>query len=341
MTALIPYTVIVSLLAVAFAPLACAYALYRVALLARDPSLRLPARRCRLWVHCASVGEARLALRLVDTLAVRGCVARGDVVLTATNPAAVRLARASHPGTYLAPVDHLFTVRRTVRAVRPEVLVVLETELWPCYIAYARMYGARVFLANGRISASTAAFLRLFRPLFSGSLDGIHRLLLREPLDAVRFRALGIPDGRMAVAGNMKYDETIQPEGTSRSPISRRDGVRTVVFGSVREGEERLVCRAAAALGAPVVELHTGPYAHSDGSIDELGRLAEAARLAASLGLEVHAGHGLSFANVGPVAALPELAELNIGHFLIGEAVFIGLEAAIAQMRAQMESARA
>lgn len=98
---------------------------------------------------------------------------------------------------------------------------------------------------------------------------------------------------------------------------------------------------AAHRLGVPVVELHTGPYAHSDGSVDELARLADAARLAASLGLEVHAGHGLSFANVGPVAALPELAELNIGHFLIGEAVFTGLEAAIQQMRRHMDAARA
>jgi pyridoxine 5-phosphate synthase len=98
---------------------------------------------------------------------------------------------------------------------------------------------------------------------------------------------------------------------------------------------------AAAALGAPVVELHTGPYAHSDGSVDELGRLASAARLAASAGLEVHAGHGLSFANVGGVAAIPELAELNIGHFLIGEAVFTGLEGAIRRMRAEMDRARA
>lgn len=97
---------------------------------------------------------------------------------------------------------------------------------------------------------------------------------------------------------------------------------------------------AAAALKVPVVELHTGPYAHSDGSVDELARLAGAARLAASLGLEVHAGHGLGFGNVGPVAAIAELAELNIGHFLIGEAVFIGLDAAIREMRDRMAGAR-
>ncbi len=97
---------------------------------------------------------------------------------------------------------------------------------------------------------------------------------------------------------------------------------------------------AAQRLGVPVVELHTGPYAHSDGSVDELARLKEAADHAAGLGLEVHAGHGLSFANVSPVAALPMLSELNIGHFLIGEAVFTGLGAAIGRMRALMDAAR-
>ena len=95
----------------------------------------------------------------------------------------------------------------------------------------------------------------------------------------------------------------------------------------------------AARLGAPVVELHTGPYAH--GEAGALEKLAAGAALAASLGLEVHAGHGLTFDNVAPVAAIPELAELNIGHFLIGEALFIGLEASIRHMRQLMDEARA
>jgi pyridoxine 5-phosphate synthase len=102
---------------------------------------------------------------------------------------------------------------------------------------------------------------------------------------------------------------------------------------------------AAARLGAPVVELHTGPYAHAEADAEaaagELARLAEAARIGAGLGLEIHAGHGLTFENVLPVAALPELAELNIGHFLIGEAVFTGLGPAIGRMRALMDQARA
>lgn len=101
---------------------------------------------------------------------------------------------------------------------------------------------------------------------------------------------------------------------------------------------------AAARLGAPVVELHTGPYSHALTDADvaaELARLHRAAEHGAALGLEMHAGHGLTFDNVGPVAAMPQLAELNIGHFLIGEAVFIGLGPAIARMRATMDVARA
>lgn len=101
---------------------------------------------------------------------------------------------------------------------------------------------------------------------------------------------------------------------------------------------------AAARLGVPVVELHTGPYAHAetpDEIATELVRLTHAAETGAALGLEMHAGHGLTYENVLPVAALLQLAELNIGHFLIGEAVFVGLDAAIRRMRGLMDEARA
>ena len=104
--------------------------------------------------------------------------------------------------------------------------------------------------------------------------------------------------------------------------------------------------RASARIGAAVVELHTGAYADYDteGRIAErdaeLAAIREGAALAASLGLEVHAGHGLTFDNVGPIAAIPEIRELNIGHFLIAESVFIGLPAAIREMRRRMDEAR-
>ncbi len=103
---------------------------------------------------------------------------------------------------------------------------------------------------------------------------------------------------------------------------------------------------AAARVGAAVVELHTGAWCdllaegRSGDAEAELARLRSAAEQAAALGLEVHAGHGLAHDNVGPVAAIPQVVELNIGHFLIGEAVFVGLPAAIAGMRARMDAAR-
>ena len=99
---------------------------------------------------------------------------------------------------------------------------------------------------------------------------------------------------------------------------------------------------AALRLGAPVVEFHTGEYAHATGAAvaDELRRLADMAALAAKNGIEPHAGHGLTYANVQPIAAIPQLAELNIGHYLVGEAVFTGLERAIGTMRELMDAAR-
>ena len=101
---------------------------------------------------------------------------------------------------------------------------------------------------------------------------------------------------------------------------------------------------AAVSLGAPVVELHTGTYCEVEevaAREAELYRIQEAAAHAAAVGLECHAGHGLAFDTVAPIAAIPTIVELNIGHFLIGEAVFAGLEGAIKQMRALMDRARA
>ena len=99
---------------------------------------------------------------------------------------------------------------------------------------------------------------------------------------------------------------------------------------------------AAIRLGAPVVELHTGRYAELDGEARtaELRRLSDAAALAAKNGIEVHAGHGLTFDNVGPIAAIPQVRERNIGHFLIGEALFVGLDGAVRRMREDMDAAR-
>lgn len=103
---------------------------------------------------------------------------------------------------------------------------------------------------------------------------------------------------------------------------------------------------AANRIGASVIELHVGAYCdavsenRSSEALEELARLTDMARYADSLGLEVHAGHGLTYESVAPIAALPEVVELNIGHFLIGEAIFLGLDPAIKEMRRLMDAAR-
>jgi pyridoxine 5-phosphate synthase len=107
------------------------------------------------------------------------------------------------------------------------------------------------------------------------------------------------------------------------------------------------VMDAARALGAPVVELHTGTYCEAVAAGDgeriagERDRLRRAARHGARIGLEIHAGHGLDYETARTVAALPEIAELNIGHFLVGEAIFVGLEETVRAMRAAMDRGRA
>jgi pyridoxine 5-phosphate synthase len=116
-------------------------------------------------------------------------------------------------------------------------------------------------------------------------------------------------------------------------------GVRVALF---IDPEPRQV-EAAAQAGAPVIELHTGAYAEAAGArrAAELERLRAAARLGARLGLEVHAGHGLNYHNVQPVAAVREIVELNIGHALIGHALFVGIAEAVREMKALMAAARA
>jgi pyridoxine 5-phosphate synthase len=104
------------------------------------------------------------------------------------------------------------------------------------------------------------------------------------------------------------------------------------------------VMNAACELGAPVVELHTGTYCDADDEAErrhELERLRRAAEHGAKIGLEIHAGHGLTYDTVRPVAAIPQIVELNIGHFLVGEAIFLGLDEAVRCMRVAMDEGRA
>ena len=145
-----------------------------------------------------------------------------------------------------------------------------------------------------------------------------------------RFDVLALQDNQRAHTGKRRLN--VNAELT-------RAGVRVALFID----PERAQIEGAARAGAPVVELHTGAYAQASGggAATELERLRVAARLAASLGLTVHAGHGLNYHNVQPVAAIAEISELNIGHALIAHALFVGLPAAVREMKALLAEARA
>jgi pyridoxine 5-phosphate synthase len=169
--------------------------------------------------------------------------------------------------------------------------------------------------------------------------DEMHALALRLKPHAVCLvpekREERTTEGGLDVAGDEhRLTQYIAP--------LRAAGIRVSMF----IGHDAVQIAASARIGAAVVELHTGHYAELFAAGEtamagaELRALTKGAALAASLGLEVHAGHGLTFENVGPVAAIPELVELNIGHFLVGEAVFMGLGPAIDEMRRRMDAAR-
>ncbi|GIX18217.1 MAG: pyridoxine 5'-phosphate synthase [Rhodothalassiaceae bacterium] len=149
-----------------------------------------------------------------------------------------------------------------------------------------------------------------------------------------------VPERREELTTEGGLDAAGQRDGLVRYVSALQEaGIRVSLF---IDPDPRQI-EAAAALGVPVVELHTGRYCDADGAAreTELQRLAEAARLGAEAGLEIHAGHGLSYETVKPVARIPQVVELNIGHFLIGEAIFTGLIPAVRRMRQLMDEARA
>lgn len=141
--------------------------------------------------------------------------------------------------------------------------------------------------------------------------------------------------------------EEITTEGgldVSRDRARLRDGIMRLNAAGIRTslfiGPDRDAVEASHALGAAAIELHTGRYAHAPRDPATFAALRDAARHGASIGLAVHAGHGLDVENVGPVAAIPEIEELNIGHSVVSRALFVGLAEAVHELRRAMDAAR-
>ncbi|RLL64113.1 pyridoxine 5'-phosphate synthase [Paenirhodobacter hankyongi] len=236
-------------------------------------------------------------------------------------------------------IDHVATLRNARGAAYPEPLrAALLAEAAGADGITAHLREDRRHIRDSDIAALKAGL-------------GIPLNFEMAPTDEMQAIALAtaphacclVPEKRQEVTTEGGLDVVADlPRLTEYVGALNEAGIRVSMF----IGHDPAQIEASAQIGAAVIELHTGHYCdlHYAGRFAErdleLEALAAGAAYANSLGLEVHAGHGLTFETVSPVAAMPEIRELNIGHFLIGEAVFIGLEGAIGQMRALMDAAR-
>jgi pyridoxine 5-phosphate synthase len=230
-------------------------------------------------------------------------------------------------------IDHVATVRQARRGAEPvpaEAVAICERAGADGITAHLRE--DRRHIQDDDVDAIVAAITTVFNlemACTSEMLDLAERLRPHQVTLVPERRQEVTTEGGLALAG-------AEPQLRAALGRLRRAGIRTSLF---IDPDRDSVTRSHD-LGADAVELHTGRYAHAPGEGPALGALRDAAALGASLGLAIHAGHGLTTGNVGPVAAIPEIEELNIGHHVISRAIFVGLDRAVRELRSAMDAAR-
>jgi pyridoxine 5-phosphate synthase len=241
-------------------------------------------------------------------------------------------------------IDHVATIRNARGGTHPETLRAAEAAVAAGADGItAHLREDRRHISDDDIDRLSDLVRRLDRPLNleMAVTDEMVAIALRHRPAAVCLvperREERTTEGGLDVAGQ---HNTVAP---AVRKLHEEGGSRVSLFIEA----SKVQVAVAEAVGAQVVELHTGAYCDAvrHGETEEAKRQLERLQVAAAeahrRGLEVHAGHGIDYDTVGPVAAIPQIVELNIGHFLIGEAIFVGLEAAIRRMRELMNAARA
>jgi len=230
-------------------------------------------------------------------------------------------------------VDHVATVRQARRGSEPDpVLAALLCERAGADGITAHLREDRRHIGDRdaeRLAAAVRTVFNLEMALTDEMLGIAERLRPHQVTLVPERREEITTEGGLDVGRDLPRLR----EGLARLSAA---GIRTSLF---IDPDPRAV-EASREVGAAAIELHTGRYAHASEAPEPLTALVEASRLGASLGLFVHAGHGLTVANVGPVAAIPQIEELNIGHSIVSRAIFVGLEAAVVEMRRAMDVAR-
>ncbi len=231
-------------------------------------------------------------------------------------------------------IDHVATIRQARRTDEPDPLeAALVCERAGADGITAHLREDRRHIQDDDVERIAGAVTTLLN-LEMGCTDEMVATALRlKP-----YQVTLVPERREEVTTEGGLDVVREAKRLAPALAKMRDaGIRTSLFiapddAAVRQSRE---------LGVDAIELHTGAYSHAPKSPATLAALRTASTLGASLGLAVHAGHGLTIRNVAPVAAIPEIEELNIGHSIISRAVFVGLDAAVREMRAAMDAARA
>jgi 3-deoxy-D-manno-octulosonic-acid transferase len=223
-------------------------------------AIRPRGRPC-VWVHGVSVGEVKAATRLVERIEAR--VPDVDVVITATTDTGYRVARERYPGLRVEfyPPDLSVIVRGALNRLRPDLVVLVESEFWPNFLTAVSRRRIPVVLVNGRISARSASRFRFGGPFSRSLLSAISCLCVQLPVHAERFRSLGLPADRIVVTGNLKLDNVPILEDRRRSDAYARmlgagDGRPLLVAGSTHPPEERWIAAVARRVRAEGIPLH-------------------------------------------------------------------------------------
>lgn len=245
--------------------------------------------------------------------------------MPATRPSALRL---------YVNIDHVATIRQARRGAEPDPVDAarLAEEAGADGIT-AHLREDRRHIQDADIEALAGRVRTVFNLEMANTGEMIALALRLAPHQVTL-----VPERREEVTTEGGLDLTRDPRGLASSIERLRDaGIRVSLF--IDPAAHAVV--ASRALGAQAIELHTGTYAHHPGEGPSLAALREAARLGVAEGLAVHAGHGLTVGNVGPVAAILDVEELNIGHHLVSRAITVGLSAAVREMRVAMDHGRA
>lgn len=230
-------------------------------------------------------------------------------------------------------IDHVATIRQARRTDEPDpVAAALVCEGAGANGITAHLREDRRHIQDNDV-VRLAAAVRTVLNLEMACTDEM--LAIAEQLRP--FQITFVPERREEITTEGGLDVSRAPEALARAITRMRAaGIRTSLF--IDPAPEMI--ERSRELGADAIELHTGSYAHHPRDPAQLAALASAAALAHARGLHVHAGHGLTVRNVTPVAAIPEIEELNIGHSIVSRAVFVGIAAAVIEMREAMDRAR-